>query len=287
MPMTQEDIRSYYRNHWQQANDAHATGDQSALNYSSPIEDPVIYPIYERLIRDLGIKVDNANLLDIGSGSGRWIRFILDRYTPASLTGIDFAESSVLLLNEWAATLSNPSAVSFHSADISDPALAIPKPENGFDTINIANVLFHIPEPEKFEQSLKNIASLLAPGGRVLTTEYLPRVSMRTNWMAVRNRYEFEAACSNAGLEIADIRACSFFSNDPMGIDGPDGATRARFNKVRAMSKQLMDGVANEQSRQFIADLLAEVEHACLDFCSERIAQIDMPAQKLVVLRKR
>lgn len=287
MAMTQDDIRSYYREHWSSANEAQQAGTQSALSYSSPIEDAVIYPVYEQLIADLGIRMNDASVLDIGSGSGRWIRFLLERFTPKTLTGIDFAESSVMLLNEWSAGLDTETDISFQAADISEPGLQLSNtPDAGYDTINIANVLFHIPEADKFQNALRNLASLIADDGRIITTEYLPRTSMRTQWMAVRSRYEFEQACTSVGLRIADTRACSFFSNDPMGIDGPDDATRKHFYQVRALTKQLLDGVNNDQSRAFITQLFAEIEHACLEFCSERIAQQDMPAQKLVVLRK-
>ena len=285
MAMTQTDIQTYYRDFWKKMDEqTNASESGDSLAYSSPIEDAVVYPIYKRLIADLGIKADQGDILDIGTGAGRWTRFILNNFTPDSILGVDFAESSVELLNQWSKSLTSPSKVSFQAADITDPDCSI---EGKFDLINIANVLFHIPEPEKFEQALCNIAGLLAQGGRVVTTEYLPRTSMRTQWMAVRSRYEFTAACENAGLEIADIRACSFFSNDPMGIDGPDNATRLHFNKVKTMTAQLMSGLTTDQSRSFVTELFAEIEHATLAFCSERIAQTDMPAQKLVVLRKR
>lgn len=105
--------------------------------------------------------------------------------------------------------------------------------------------------------------------------------------MAVRSRYEFAAACENAGLEITDIRASSFFSNDPMGIDGPDEAARNHFNTVKGMTAQLINGLTTDDSRAFVTNLFAEIERAALTYCTERIAPIDMPAQKLVVLRKR
>jgi len=284
MSMTQSDIQSYYRDFWGKMNAAQSEGSGDDLAYSSPIEDATIYPIYERLIADLGIKVNQGRVLDIGSGAGRWARFVMDRYTPESFLGVDFAESSVEMLNQWSASLATPGRVSFKASDITSERCDI---DGAFDFINIANVLFHIPEPEKFERALGNIAGLLGDGGRVVTTEYLPRTSMRTQWMSVRSRYEFEAACDRAGLEIVDIRASSFFSNDPMGIDGPDSGLRQHFNTVKSMSDQLLKGMANDQSRAYVTQLFAEVEKACIAFCSERIAQIDLPAQKLVVLRKR
>jgi SAM-dependent methyltransferase len=277
MPMTQQDIQTYYREHWGENT---ASEDAASLAYSSPIEDAVIYPIYNKLIQDLAINTNR--ILDIGCGSGRWTRFFLDRFTPQSICGLDFAESSVAVLSDWSKTINTQAQLSFHHADITATSLPI---EGRFDLINIANVLFHIPEQDKFEQALKNIAALLAEGGRAVTTEYLPNASMRTNWMLVRSRYEFEAACKRAGLEIADIRACSFFSNDPMGIDGPDDATRAKFNKVRDFTQQLLSSVADDNSRSVLITFLSQIDAACLDYCNHHIAQIDMPAQKLVVLR--
>ena len=42
----------------------------------------------------------------------------------------------------------------------------------------------------------------------------------------------------------------------------------------------------DEQTRKFFIDLLTEVEQATLSFARERIAQIDLPSQKLVVLKR-
>ena len=104
--------------------------------------------------------------------------------------------------------------------------------------------------------------------------------------MMVRSRYEFEAAVRTAGLHIGTIRAFSFFSNDPMGLDGPDSASRHHFHKVRAGTTALLGSNVDEQTRKFFIDLLTEVERATLSFAGERIAQIDLPSQKLVVLKK-
>lgn len=171
MPMTQTDIQTYYRDFWGKMNEAGTAGANSSLTYSSPIEDAVIYPIYERLIADHGIKIDQGNVLDIGTGAGRWIRFILDRFSPESILGIDFAESSVDLLNQWSTSLTTPAQVSFQAADITAPQCPV---HGQYDLINIANVLFHIPETDKFEQALGNIACLLARRHRARRHRRIP-----------------------------------------------------------------------------------------------------------------
>jgi trans-aconitate methyltransferase len=93
--------------------------DESGLAYSNPIEDAVVYPLYEALIRDLKIAVDGGSILDVGAGSGRWTRFFHDRFKPAMLMGIDFTSASIELLKRRYA---NPS-VSFRTADLTDPSL--------------------------------------------------------------------------------------------------------------------------------------------------------------------
>ena len=71
---------------------------------------------------------------------------------------------------------------------------------------------------------------------------------------------------------MSDVRAFSFFSNDPMGLDGPDAGTRRRFAKVRAGMQNLLSGELDPPTREFLVELFAEIERAALGFASERIA---------------
>ncbi len=278
MPMMQEDIRNHYEQAWKQLDEKAA--DDAALAYSSAVEDAVLYPLYQQLLNDLKITVTGGKVLDVGCGSGRWTRFFLNHFSPALLAGIDFTSASIELLKRRYANHSK-TTTDFRVADLTDQALNL---GHKFDLINVMNVLFHIPEPDRFSAAMKNLANHLAPGGRIVTTEYMPRTSMRTNWMLVRSRYEFETAAAAVGLRIAAIRASGIFSNDPMGLDGPDGGVRAQFNAVRTGINQICSLQMNEQLRQFFTKFLSDVELAVLNFSKERIAEVDMPSQKLVVL---
>jgi SAM-dependent methyltransferase len=224
--------------------------------------------------------VDGGSVLDVGSGSGRWIRFFTARFKPAKLMGIDFTQASIDLLKKRYADIPQVQT-NFRTADLTEPALDLGQK---FDLINVMNVLFHIPEPDRFARAMKNLANHLAPGGRLVTTEYLPRTTMRTNWMLVRSRYDFEAAAAAAGLRIVAIKASGIFNNDPMGLDGPDISLRSQFNAVRTGMTQILALQMNDQTRQFFLDFLTGVETSVLNFCRERIAEMDMPSQKLVVL---
>jgi hypothetical protein len=99
----------------------------------------------------------------------------------------------------------------------------------------------------------------------------------------VRSRYEMESAAAAVGMRIVAIRASCFYGNDPMGIDGPDAGLRQQFNAVRGGIKQVLDMQMNESVRQFFVKFLTDVESSMLNFCAERIADVDMPSQKLVV----
>jgi len=278
MPLMQEDIRKHYEQTWKQADEVAA--DESGLTYSNPVEDAVLYPLYQQLLNDLKISVDGGSVLDVGAGSGRWVRFFTGRFKPAKLMGIDFTQASIDLLKKRYADVSAVETT-FRTADLAEPLLDLGRK---FDLINVMNVLFHIPEADRFATAMKNLANHLAPGGRLVTTEYLPRTTMRTNWMLVRSRYEFEAAAAAAGLRIVAIRASGVFNNDPMGLDGPDTAIRGQFNAVRNGMTQILALQMNEKTRQFFLEFLTGVETSVLNFCRERIAEMDMPSQKLVVL---
>jgi hypothetical protein len=69
-----------------------------------------------------------------------------------------------------------------------------------------------------------------------------------------------------------------------MGLDGPDTGLRNQFNIVRAGINQILALQLNDQAKQFFTKFLADVEGAILGFCRERLADVDMPSQKLVVL---
>lgn len=281
MPMTQVDIRDHYEVAWKdQASRARTIDD---LAYSSPVEDAVIYPIYTQLLADHAREPDSKRVLDVGSGSGRWIGFFLKHYRPSRLLGIDYTQASVDLLQRW--RKDRPEAEIAASVDFRQASITQPRLDLGetFDFINIANVLFHIPEPDLFMNALHNLRNHLAADGCVITTEYLPRVTMRTNWMLVRSRYDFEKACAEAGFRIAAIRASSFFSNDPMGLDGPDTAGRQHFNAVRQRAQTLMTH-PDASVAKAATELMIDIERATLTFAKERVAELDLPSQKLVML---
>ncbi len=71
-----------------------------------------------------------------------------------------------------------------------------------------------------------------------------------------------------------------------MGLDGPDQGLRRRFYNIRGATKQILQGNMDDATRRFFVGFFGELEQTLLDYCRERISDIDLPAQKLVVLRR-
>ena len=67
MAMTQQDLLDHYEQEWKTKSDA--AGDDSGLRYSSPVDATVLDPIYERLLHDLGNRVDDGRILAVASSS--------------------------------------------------------------------------------------------------------------------------------------------------------------------------------------------------------------------------
>lgn len=289
--MTQDDIRAHYEQEWMPPESSPVTA--AHLTYSSPVQDAVIFPAYHRLIHDLrlgglGAHGSMGRILDAGCGSGRWIRFFLKHFAPEEIVAADFAEASGQLLGRWLEGEATASPVRFIHADIAASTLPGALLEAGpFDLVNVANVLFHIPEDEKFANALRHLASLVGDNGAIVTTEYLPRATMRTKWMLVRSRYELETRCAQAGLRIAEVRGSTFFSDEPMGMDGPDAGPRRALGEARAMMQAVLDGARkHRETYQTIVTLCAAMEQAVLTWAEQHVAPTELPAQKLVVLRK-
>lgn len=280
MPMTQADIQSHYETEWKQKSET--AGGESELSYSEDFDDEAFYPRLVQLIADLGMRVDGGRVLDVGSGSGRWIRFFLDRYKPERLVGIDYTVASIDLLRKWSPENSD-TELKFSVADITDPALDLGEE---FDLVNVSSVLFHIPEEQLFARALSNLAKLVSEDGYIITNEYLPHMTMRTEWMMVRSRYEFEKAVHAAGLRIADIRPCIFFGKAAMGIDGPDDGVRGKLQAVRVKMDGVMKSNLDQSSLSFFVTFFAEIDEAMVAFCSQYIAPINLPGAKLVALKR-
>ncbi len=223
-------------------------------------------------------------MLDVGCGSGRWVRYFLEHFRPRRVVGVDFTEASIELLRRWHGGQPGLGAeLDFRVADITEPDLDLGE---RFDLVNVHSVLFHIPEDDLHYRAMQNLARHVDEGGCIVTTEYMPRGRMRTEWMLVRSRYEFESIADAVGLRIAEIRPCNFLAASAMGIDGPPaGGLRGRFQKLWGDMQHILKSVNGDEARAYFEQFFEDLDTALIEFARERIAPIDLPGTKLVVLR--
>jgi SAM-dependent methyltransferase len=280
MAMTQDDIKRYYENEWPKlfGKTASAVLEHPYFRQIGPLTTD---PIHEAFLRDNQVKVDAGRVLDVGCGWGRWTYFYSTKFRPAAYVGVDFVPASVeTLRKQFPPVEGQPITFTFHQADITEPGKDIGE---RFDLVNIANVLFHIPEDDKYDRAMEFLARHVNDGGAVLTTEYLPEVTFRTNMMKVRSRAEFEQRAKRVGLKTVSVKADSFFASHPFAVLDQE-KHGSIFRAINGMQEILEK--ADAPSRQALRPFFAHLEKCVVEYFGSKVDATQFPGQKLVLLRK-
>ena len=162
---------------------------------------------FEAVVRELVPDVEQARVLDVGSGTG----FYIDawrRLGAKEVTGMDLTEAAVSNLHG-----AFPD-VQFVRNDISE-GLGGLEP-GSFDIASSMDVLFHVVDNDRFASALRNIASALVPGGHFVWSDFFVhgRETIRGH-IAWRNIYRIEEVLGQAGLEVVARRPMFFWMNEP------------------------------------------------------------------------
>jgi len=115
--------------------------------------------------RMLGL-TDESNVLEIGSGSGRYALQVAST-TGCRILGVDVNEPGVQNANQLAASQNLAERVRFEKCDASQP---LRYGEATFDAVFSNDVLCHIPGRDKL---LRGLFRVLKPGGRLLFSDAL------------------------------------------------------------------------------------------------------------------
>jgi SAM-dependent methyltransferase len=113
------------------------------------------------LIKRYDVGITGKQVLDIGSGTGFYISYLLQQ-GASPVFGVDVAEASIGHLRE-----AYPEG-QFFVCDISSPALPFQGP---FELISAISVLYHIVDDVRFGQALGSICALLSTGGYLLISD--------------------------------------------------------------------------------------------------------------------
>ncbi len=134
-----------------------------------------------------------ADVLDIGSGTG----FYVERWHELgvrSVTGADITDTAVTALR------GRHPGDTFVRMDISDSLLEL---ERQFDAVSAMDVLFHIVDDDRFERSLRNVHSLVRPGGHFLFSDnFLHGRELRMKHQVSRSLEDITRAVEAAGFEV-------------------------------------------------------------------------------------
>jgi ubiquinone/menaquinone biosynthesis C-methylase UbiE len=94
--------------------------------------------------------------IDIGCGNGSFTELIVQRCTPAQVTGVDPSDAQLAFARSRAGTRD----VVFETGD----AMALPYADNSFDIAVMALVLFFVPDPKK---GVAEMMRVVKPGGTI------------------------------------------------------------------------------------------------------------------------
>jgi len=162
--------------------------------------------VFRRAIRGR-LNLRRARVLDVGSGTGFYVS--LWRELGANeVTGSDLTRVAVeRLRNRFP-------GVRFDQVDISSSELGLDGP---YDAISAMDVLYHIVDDSSYAQALRNLAALLAPGGRLVFTENLVHGdSQRTRHQTSRSLEEVTRLLGETGLEMELRRPVFVLMNTPV-----------------------------------------------------------------------
>src|SRR5215475_12148496 len=149
--------RDYWENRLKENFGLHGTGFQGLGKRYNEYMYKVRRRVFIQIISKLDINFSNVNILDIGSGTGFYVGLWKD-LGVISITGTDITTIAVENLK------SKFPSNEFLQLDIGSE-LANKAFSNKFDIISAFDVLFHIVDDTRYENAIRNIFSLLKPGG--------------------------------------------------------------------------------------------------------------------------
>ncbi len=170
--------------------------------------------VFARAVRQTGIEVGPARVLDVGSGTG----FYLERWRElgtSELIGSDFSDVAVERLR------GDFPGVRIESLDITTEDPASLEPLGTFDLISVMDVLYHVVDDAAYARAFANLARLLRRGGRLVFTENFLHARSELNhaWHTSRTLEAIETHLRSAGLFIERRQPWFVLMNEPVDSD--------------------------------------------------------------------
>jgi SAM-dependent methyltransferase len=168
--------------------------------------------ILRRHLQALALNLPAANVLDIGSGTGFWLKQ-WQALGVSSVRGTDITAVAVERLRETFAD------VEISQLDIGENLECMGWREN-FDVVSAFDVLFHITNDSRFERAIQNISGVLKRGGYFFYSDnFVHGEARRAEHQVSRPLEEIQGIMSKCGLQIVRRAPMFVLMNAP--IDSP------------------------------------------------------------------
>jgi SAM-dependent methyltransferase len=152
--------------------------------------------VFMRRVKLLKADFRGLEILDVGSGTG----FYMDRWRELGaekVSGLDFASAATEGLKR------KYPGCNIYQLDIGEDIKEI-KPR-AFDVVSAFDVLFHIVDDGKYEKAIRNIFSLLRPGGLfVFSDNFIHGDTIRKAHIVHRSLAVVEGAVEDAGFRVVE-----------------------------------------------------------------------------------
>lgn len=150
-------------------------------------------------------------VLDIGSGTGEYLR-LWSQLGAGTITGSDLTATAVERLS------AEFKGMEIRRLDISEPMV---DPEQ-YDAVSCMDVLFHVVEPARFEQAIRNIHASLKPGGLFfLSANFVHRPSEGHEHFKLRTLADYEEVLGPSNFRILERRPMFHLMNYPADSTSP------------------------------------------------------------------
>jgi SAM-dependent methyltransferase len=207
------------------------------------------------------IEVKGKSILDIGCGSGYFIKYFSD-LGAGSITGIDISPTSISKL------YSVYPSYKFVEGDIASDVLSLDGLDHTFDLVVAFAVLYHIVSEEGFDIAIQNIRKLAKVGAYVLISDnflrrYQPYVPGLHQFSRTYGRYE--DALNLNGIHVIDLVPIYYFLNAPVDINNP------KLLWLAQTPWSLLHSVRNESYLNIVGAILYAVDVVALRFVKNSI----------------
>lgn len=162
--------------------------------------------VFNRVVLSEKIDLKKVKVLDIGSGSGFYIR----NWQNLGVKNITASDFSTNALKQIKKTFRNVITLEL---DITAP---LPKNLVKFDIISAFDILYHIVDDKKYNQAIKNIHKLLKPGGIFIFSANLPSKTQRARHQVSRNKKTTFSLLKKSHFKIKQVKPIFFLMNAPI-----------------------------------------------------------------------